>query len=93
MILDRGGRLGENWRPRWDTLRLFTRARFDGLPGLPFRDKERAVTKDQMSEYPSSMQSDSACRSDSGLMFSVYRRMNVDKSWSSGSTADLSLTG
>jgi putative flavoprotein involved in K+ transport len=52
VILDRGGRLGENWRPRWDTLRLFTRARFDGLPGLPFHGHEgRNLTKDQMSEY------------------------------------------
>jgi putative flavoprotein involved in K+ transport len=52
VILDRGRRLGENWRPRWDTLRLFTRARFDGLPGLPVHGEEgRNLTKDQMSEY------------------------------------------
>ena len=52
LILDRGGRLGENWRPRWDSLRVFTRARFDGLPGLPFHAADgRYPTKDQMSEY------------------------------------------
>ena len=52
VILDRGGRLGENWRPRWDSLRVFTRARFDGLPGLPFHPADgRYPTKDQMSVY------------------------------------------
>ena len=52
LILDRGGRFGENCRPRWDSLRVFTRARFDGLPGLPFNAAEgRYPTKDQMSEY------------------------------------------
>src|SRR5690242_5760027 len=52
VILERGGRLGEYWRPRWDSLRVFTRARFDGLPGLPFQhDQARYPTKDQISEY------------------------------------------
>ncbi|UJP09052.1 NAD(P)/FAD-dependent oxidoreductase [Microbacterium sp. KUDC0406] len=27
---------GDVWRERWDSLRLFTPARFDGLPGRPF---------------------------------------------------------
>lgn len=27
---------GDPWRRRWETLRLFTPARFDGLPGMPF---------------------------------------------------------
>jgi putative flavoprotein involved in K+ transport len=52
LILDRGGRFGENWRPRWDSLRVFTRARFDGLPGLRFHAAEGSYpTKDQMSAY------------------------------------------
>ena len=29
-------RVGDNWRRHWDTLRLFTPAEYDGLPGLPF---------------------------------------------------------
>jgi putative flavoprotein involved in K+ transport len=28
--------IGDNWRRRWDTLRLFTPARYSGLPGMPF---------------------------------------------------------
>ena len=37
VILDANERIGGSWRTRtWDSLRLFTPARFDGLPGLPF---------------------------------------------------------
>ena len=34
-ILDGSDRVGDSWRSRWDSLRLFTPARFDGLPGWP----------------------------------------------------------
>ena len=33
VILDAGARVGDQWRDRWDSLRLFTPARYDGLPG------------------------------------------------------------
>lgn len=37
LILDANERIGGSWRTRtWDSLRLFTPARFDGLPGIPF---------------------------------------------------------
>ena len=35
-ILDAGRRVGDTWRHRWDSLRLFTPARYSGLPGMPF---------------------------------------------------------
>lgn len=35
-ILDAHDRVGDNWRKRWDSLRLFTPARYDGLPGMPY---------------------------------------------------------
>ena len=35
-ILDGAPEVGHSWRIRWDSLRLFTPARYDGLPGLPF---------------------------------------------------------
>ncbi|KQR00004.1 potassium transporter Trk [Arthrobacter sp. Leaf141] len=35
-ILESAGRVGDQWRSRWDSLRLFTPAQHDGLPGLPF---------------------------------------------------------
>ena len=52
VILERESRLGENWRPHWDSLRLFTQAPFEGLPGLPFQSKQgTCITKDEVSEY------------------------------------------
>ena len=33
VILDANERLGDAWRNRWDSLRLFTPRRFDGLMG------------------------------------------------------------
>ncbi len=36
VILDANERIGDAWRKRWDSLRLFTPARYDGLPGWPF---------------------------------------------------------
>lgn len=35
VILDAAGRVGETWRNRWDSLRLFTPAFHNGLPGMP----------------------------------------------------------
>ena len=36
VILDANERVGDSWRHRWDSLRLFTAARLDGLPGMHF---------------------------------------------------------
>ncbi|MCW6004015.1 NAD(P)/FAD-dependent oxidoreductase [Micromonospora sp. CPCC 205371] len=36
LIVDGNQRIGDNWRHQWDTLRLYTPAKYDGLPGLPF---------------------------------------------------------
>ncbi|WP_245753340.1 flavin-containing monooxygenase [Geodermatophilus ruber] len=35
-LVDAGTRIGDVWRSRWDSLRLFTAAEYDGLPDLPF---------------------------------------------------------
>ena len=35
-ILDAGERVGDSWRSRWPSLRLYSPARFDSLPGLEF---------------------------------------------------------
>src|SRR5690349_6081934 len=52
LILEAHERIGDSWRKRWDSLRLFTPAQFDGLPGLPFPANGRAFpTKDQMADY------------------------------------------
>ena len=36
VVLERDARIGEVWHSRWDSLHLFTPARHDGLPGMPF---------------------------------------------------------
>ena len=36
VILDAHARIGDAWRHRWDSLRLFTPARFNSLPGMAF---------------------------------------------------------
>jgi putative flavoprotein involved in K+ transport len=52
VILDAGERIGDSWRNRWDSLRLFTPARFDGLDGMRFPAPPNAFpTKDQMGDY------------------------------------------
>ena len=52
VILDAGARVGDSWRKRWDSLRLFTPARYDSLDGLPFPGSPHAFpTKDQMGDY------------------------------------------
>jgi putative flavoprotein involved in K+ transport len=52
VILEAHERIGDNWRSRWDSLRLFTPARFDGLDGMPFPAAGQAFpTKDEMARY------------------------------------------
>jgi putative flavoprotein involved in K+ transport len=53
VILEANQRIGDNWRSRWDSLRLFTPARYDGLPGMPFPGLPRHVfpTRSQMADY------------------------------------------
>ena len=52
VILDAGRRVGDAWRQRWDSLRLFTPARYDGLPGMPFPAPAFSYPgKDQVADY------------------------------------------
>src|SRR5262245_46661835 len=51
-ILDATARIWDGCRHRWDSLRLFTPARFAGLDGLPFPATRHSFpTKDQMADY------------------------------------------
>ena len=52
VILEGNSRVGDAWRKRWDTLRLFTPAQYDGLIGLPFPAPAFSFpTKDEMADY------------------------------------------
>ena len=43
-ILDANPQIGDAWRNRWDSLRLFNPARYAGLPGLPFPGPRRPIS-------------------------------------------------
>ena len=52
VILEARERIGDSWRERWDSLRLFTTGRLDGLDGMPFpAPGHRFPTKDEMAAY------------------------------------------
>src|SRR5215203_7026578 len=52
VILDANPRIGDAWRKRWDSLRLFTPARYDGLPGMPFPAPPWSFpTREEMADY------------------------------------------
>ena len=52
VILDGSARIGDTWRKRWDSLRLFTPAWLDSLDGLPFpAPADYFPTKDEMGDY------------------------------------------
>ncbi len=52
VILDDNDRIGDAWRKRWDSLRLFTPGRYDGLPGMPFPGSPSSYpTKNEVADY------------------------------------------
>jgi putative flavoprotein involved in K+ transport len=52
LVLDEQVRVGDNWRRHYDSLRLYSPARLDGLPGMPFPASATTFpTKDQMADY------------------------------------------
>lgn len=51
-ILDANERIGDSWRNRWDSLRLFTPAPYDSLDGMRFpAPPNYLLTKDEMANY------------------------------------------
>jgi putative flavoprotein involved in K+ transport len=52
LVLDAGAEVGDSWRSRWDSLRLFTPAEYDALPGMPFPAAAGDYpTKDMVADY------------------------------------------
>jgi putative flavoprotein involved in K+ transport len=51
-LLDAADEIGAAWSSRWDSLRLFTPARYDALPGMPFPGEPYSLpTKDDVAAY------------------------------------------
>jgi putative flavoprotein involved in K+ transport len=52
VILDEKKRTGDTWRNRWDSLRLFTPSKLDGLPGKPFPKPDNYFpSKNEAADY------------------------------------------
>jgi putative flavoprotein involved in K+ transport len=52
LIIDANKRIGAAWSERWDSLRLFSPAWYDSLPGMPFpAPADTFPTKDDMAAY------------------------------------------
>ncbi|MFC9693218.1 flavin-containing monooxygenase [Kribbella sp. NPDC056951] len=51
-ILDGSARIGDQWRAQWDSLRLYSPAKYDGLPGLGFPGEPwNYPSKDEVADY------------------------------------------
>jgi putative flavoprotein involved in K+ transport len=52
LLVDAGPEIGSSWRSRWDSLRLFSPAQYDSLPGLPFpAPADTHPGKDDVADY------------------------------------------
>ena len=52
VILDAGSEVGEVWRSRWDSLKLFTPGQYSGLPGMAFPSaNDTYPSKDDVASY------------------------------------------
>ena len=52
VILDASERVGDAWRKRWDSLRLYSPAGYDGLPGMPFPARRTSYpTTHEMADF------------------------------------------
>jgi putative flavoprotein involved in K+ transport len=52
LLLDAAPVIGHSWRSRWDSLRLFSPAQYDSLPGMPFpAPADTHPSKDDVADY------------------------------------------
>ena len=52
VLLEAGAQVGQSWRNRWDSLRLFSPAQYDSLPGMPFpAPADSHPSKDDVADY------------------------------------------
>src|SRR3954447_15224518 len=75
VILDADPRIGDTWRGRWDSMRLFTPARRDGLPGMRFPARKHSFpSRDEMADYLEAYAARFALPIDSGVRVDALRR-------------------
>ena len=52
LVVDAQERVGDGWRQQWDTLKLYSPARYDGLPGMTFPAPAWSFPgKDEVADY------------------------------------------
>jgi len=52
LLLEKNDRVGDNWRKRFESMKLFSPAKYNALPGLPIAlDGDVRPTKNQMADY------------------------------------------
>jgi putative flavoprotein involved in K+ transport len=52
VIIDSDARIGDHWRDRWDSLKLYSPARYDSLPGMRFpASSSHWPTSGEMADY------------------------------------------
>jgi putative flavoprotein involved in K+ transport len=52
LLVDSAPEIGHSWRTRWDSLRLFSPAQYDGLPGMDFPAPVDAYpTREEVADY------------------------------------------
>src|SRR5690242_16642049 len=52
VLLEAGATVGQSWRNRWDSLKLFSPAQYDSLPGMPFpAPVDSHPSKDDVADY------------------------------------------
>ena len=75
VVLERDQRVGDQWRRRWDSLRLFTPARYDALPGSTFpAPPDSFPGKDQMADYLESYANDKSLPVRTGVRVTSLKR-------------------
>ncbi len=77
VILEAEQRIGDSWRKRWDSLRLFTPAMYDAIAGLPFPAPRYSFpTKDEMADYLESYASHFALPVQTGIRVDRLSKKN-----------------
>lgn len=81
VILEQRERIGDVWRSRWDSLRLFTPAKYNGLPGMPFPGHPaHCPSRDQMADYLEAYADQ--------FSLPVFTGVRVDAVWPAGDDRD-----
>ena len=74
-IVEADARIGDVWRRRYDSLKLYSPAGYDALPGLSFPLPKRSFpTGRQMADYLESYASHFALRVDTGVLIERLER-------------------